>query len=256
VPRVVADVLTPQVTGREEPRGDGQDVPGADALQHLAEQAGRDLEGACAEQVLRWAHVTFAGRFVIASSMADGVLAHLAGTVASGMEVLFLDTGYHFAETLGTRDAVAQVYDVQVRTVLPVLTVGQQEAVYGGRLLQRDPDACCAIRKVEPLTRGLAPYTAWASGIRRDEATTRREIGVVEWDARRAKVKVNPLATWTQEQYDTYVSDNAILVNPLQYDGYPSIGCAPCTRRVAPGDDPRSGRWAQVGDKVECGLHA
>ena len=227
-----------------------------DNLEELAAQAGRDLEGGSAPDVLRWADKTFGSRFVIASSMADGVLAHLASKVASGIEVLFLDTGYHFAETLGTRDAVAQVYDVTVRTVLPVLTVGQQEAVYGGQLLQRDPDACCAIRKVEPLTRGLAPYTAWASGIRRDEATTRREIGVVAWDARRGKVKVNPLATWTQEQYDDYIADNNILVNPLQSDGYPSIGCAPCTRRVAPGDDPRSGRWAQVSDKVECGLHA
>lgn len=228
----------------------------AEQLRALAEAAGRELETASAQDVLRWAHETFADRFVIASSMADAVLAHMASSVASGMEVLFLDTGYHFPETLGTRDAVAQVYDVNVRTVLPVLTVGQQEAVYGGRLLQRDPDACCAIRKVEPLTRGLAPYTAWASGIRRDEANTRRHVGVVEWDAKRAKVKVNPIATWSQERYDAYIADNGVLVNPLQFDGYPSIGCAPCTRRVAPGDDPRSGRWAQVDDKVECGLHA
>ncbi len=233
---------------------DLDDRPGA--LRALAEQAGGELEAGSAQDVLRWAHETFGDRFVIASSMADGVLASLAASVASGIDVLFLDTGYHFPETIGTRDAVAQVYDVNVRTVLPVLTVGQQEAVYGGRLLQRDPDACCAIRKVEPLARGLAPYLAWASGIRRDEATTRRAVGVVEWDARREKVKVNPLATWTQEQYDAYVADNGILVNPLQSDGYPSIGCAPCTRRVAPGEDPRSGRWAQVGDKVECGLHS
>ena len=225
-------------------------------LPDLAEQAGRDLEAASAQDVLRWAHETFGERFVIASSMSDGVLAHLAASVASGMEVLFLDTGYHFAETLGTRDAVAQVYDVNVRTVLPLLTVGQQEAVYGGRLLQRDPDACCFIRKVEPLARGLEPYDAWASGIRRDEATTRRHVGVVEWDETRGMVKVNPLATWTQEQFDAYVADNDVLVNPLAYDGYPSIGCAPCTRRVSPGADPRSGRWAQVGDKTECGLHA
>ena len=225
-------------------------------LRELAEAAGRDLADAAATDVLRWAHETFAETFVIASSMADGVLAHLAQSVASGIHVLFLDTGYHFAETIGTRDAVAQVYDVTVRTVLPVISVGQQEAVYGGRLLDRDPDACCAIRKVEPLARGLRPYTAWASGIRRDEASSRRDIGVVEWDGRRAMVKVNPLAAWTQERYDDYVADNGVLVNPLRYDGYPSIGCGPCTRRVAPGDDPRSGRWAQVADKVECGLHA
>ena len=224
-------------------------------LQTLAEQAGRDLEAASAQDVLRWAHESFGDRFVVASSMGDGVLGHLASTVATGMQFLFLDTGYHFPETLGTRDAVAQVYGADVRTVLPMLTVGQQEAVYGGRLLQRDPDACCFIRKVEPLSRGLKPYTAWASGIRRDEATTRRHIGVVEWDAKREKVKVNPLARWTQEQYDAYIADHGILVNPLQSEGYPSICCAPCTRRVAPGEDPRSGRWAQVADKVECGLH-
>ena len=245
-------MLTRSVTDRRETE---QVTQQATQLQALAEQAGRDLEDASASDVLRWAHETFGDGFVIASSMGDGVLAHLAGQVASGIDVLFLDTGYHFAETLGTRDAVASVYDVNVRTVLPLLTVGQQEAVYGGRLLQRDPDACCYIRKVEPLERGLRPYTAWASGIRRDEATTRRTVGVVEWDAKREKVKVNPLATWTQEQFDAYVADHGILVNPLTDDGYPSIGCAPCTRRVAPGEDPRSGRWAGK-NKVECGLHA
>jgi len=232
-----------------------QDVTELRSLAEQAEQAGRDLETASAQDVLRWAHESFGDRFVVASSMGDGVLGHLASTVARGIQFLFLDTGYHFAETLGTRDAVAQVYGADVRTVLPMLTVGQQEAVYGGRLLQRDPDACCFIRKVEPLSRGLKPYAAWASGIRRDEATTRRHVGVVEWDAKREKVKVNPLARWSQEQYDAYISENAILVNPLVSEGYPSIGCAPCTRRVAPGEDPRSGRWAQVADKTECGLH-
>jgi phosphoadenosine phosphosulfate reductase len=224
------------------------------ALQQLAEQAGRDLETATAQEVLRWAVDTFGDGFVITSSMGDGLLASLAASVASGVDVLFLDTGYHFPETIGTRDAVAQVYDVNVRTMLPLLTVEQQAAEHGPELFRRDPDACCAIRKVEPLARGLAPYTAWASGIRRDETANRRTIGVVEWDAKRAKVKVNPLATWTQEQADAYVAENGVLVNPLAYDGYPSIGCAPCTRRVAPGEDPRSGRWAGSA-KTECGLH-
>ncbi len=223
-------------------------------LQQRAEQAGRDLEGASAQDVLRWAVGEFGDRFVIASSMGDGLLAHLAGSVASGVDVLFLDTGYHFAETIGTRDAVAQVYDVNVRTMLPLLTVEQQEAEHGPRLYERDPNACCALRKVEPLARGLADYTAWASGIRRDEAATRRDIGVVEWDARREMVKVNPIAAWTQDDVDAYVAEHGVLVNPLAYDGYPSIGCAPCTRRVAPGEDPRSGRWAGT-SKTECGLH-
>ena len=230
------------------------DVTDDAALQQLAERAGRELEQAPAQEVLRWAVDTFGDRFVIASSMGDGLLAHLASSVASGVDVLFLDTGYHFAETIGTRDAVASVYDVTVRTVLPLLSVAQQDEQHGTRLYERDPNACCALRKVEPLARGLEPYTAWASGIRRDEAATRRDIGVVEWDAKRAMVKVNPIATWTQAQADAYVAEHGVLVNPLAYDGYPSIGCAPCTRRVAPGEDPRSGRWAGT-TKTECGLH-
>jgi phosphoadenosine phosphosulfate reductase len=211
-------------------------------------------KGAPATEVLRWAVDTFGDRFVIASSMGDGLLASLVSSVAPGVDVLFLDTGYHFAETIGTRDAVAQVYDVRVRTVLPLLSVAEQDAVHGARLHERDPNACCALRKVEPLARGLAGYDAWASGIRRDEATTRRDIGVVEWDDKRAMVKVNPIAAWTQADVDRYLAEHGVLVNPLALDGYPSIGCAPCTRRVAPGEDPRSGRWAGS-TKTECGLH-
>ena len=223
-------------------------------LQQIAEQAGRDLETATPFEVLRWATETFGDRFAITSSMGDGVLAAMVSTVASEVDVVFLDTGYHFAETIGTRDAVDQVYDVHVRTVLPLLTVAQQDAQHGPELWRRDPDACCALRKVEPLSRSLEGYDAYASGIRRDETAARATMGVVEWDPRRGKVKVNPLATWTQDQVDAYVVEHGVLVNPLAYDGYPSIGCAPCTRRVAPGQDPRSGRWAGT-LKTECGLH-
>ena len=224
------------------------------SLQAQAEQAGRDLETASAEDILRWAIDTFGDGFTIASSMEDGLMSHLASSVAPGVSVVFLDTGYHFAETLGTRDAIAATYDVKVRTVLPLLTVTQQDKEHGAELWRTDPGACCAMRKVEPLARALEPYTAWASGLRRDEAVTRRDTRVVEWDAKRSMVKVNPIATWTQEQVDAYVAEHGVLLNPLAYDGYPSIGCAPCTSRVAPGEDPRSGRWAGTG-KVECGLH-
>jgi phosphoadenosine phosphosulfate reductase len=223
-------------------------------LQQIAEQAGRDLEDASAQDVLRWAVDTFGEGFAIASSMGDGLLAHLAASVAPGVDILFLDTGYHFAETIGTRDAVASSYDVNVRTILPLLTVNQQDAEHGPELWNRDPTACCAMRKVEPLARALEPYIAWGSGVRRDEAVTRRETGVVEWDAKRGKVKVNPIARWTQADVDAYVEQHGVLVNPLAYDGYPSIGCAPCTHRVAPGEDPRSGRWSGQA-KTECGLH-
>jgi phosphoadenosine phosphosulfate reductase len=223
-------------------------------LKQTAERAGRDLESASAQDVLRWAVDTFADGFAIASSMGDGLLAHLAGSVAPGIDILFLDTGYHFAETIGTRDAVAASYDVNVRTVLPLLTVTQQDEKYGPELWNRDPTTCCAMRKVEPLARALEPYVAWASGIRRDEAVTRHDTRVVEWDDKRGKVKVNPIATWTQADVDAYVEQHGVLVNPLAYDGYPSIGCAPCTHRVAPGEDPRSGRWSGQA-KTECGLH-
>ena len=225
-----------------------------DYLRETAVAAGRYFEKAPAAEILQWAHEAFGASFVIASSMGDAVVAHLAAQVAPGVDVLFLDTGYHFAETLGTRDAVAATLDVTVRTVLPLLTVEQQDAAHGPRLYERDPDQCCAMRKVEPLARGLEPYLAWASGLRRDEAPSRRKTGVVEWDAKRAMVKVNPIATWTAADVDAYIAANNVLVNPLLLDGSPSIGCAPCTRKPAPGADARSGRWAGSG-KVECGIH-
>jgi phosphoadenosine phosphosulfate reductase len=223
-------------------------------LRDLAEQAGLELETASAQDVIRWADSTFGDGFVIASSMGDGLLASLASDAVPGIQLLFLDTGYHFAETIGTRDAVEAVYDVRVRTQLPLLTVQQQDEQYGKDLFARDPDACCALRKVAPLAKALEDYVAWGSGIRRDESPARADAGVVEWDERRGMVKVNPIATWTQEQADAWIADHGVLVNPLLMDGYASIGCAPCTRRVADGDDARSGRWSGTG-KVECGLH-
>jgi phosphoadenosine phosphosulfate reductase len=215
-------------------------------LRDVALRAGRDLEGAPAADVLAWAIGTFGERFAIASSMETGLLAHLASRVAPGVDVLFLDTGYHFAETIGTRDAVGSVYDVNVVTIRADLP--------DDRLYERDPDLCCRLRKVDPLDAALASYDAWASGVRRDESPARAVTPVVGWDAKRSKVKVNPLATWTQDDVDSYVAEHGVLVNPLMDDGYPSIGCAPCTRRVEAGADPRSGRWAGTG-KTECGLH-
>ncbi len=217
-------------------------------------RAGVDLEGASPQEVLTWALERYHPKLCIASSMGDAVLIDMAARIRSGVPVIFLDTGYHFAETIGTRDAVATVYDVQVITLLATRTVAEQDEEYGARLHERDPDLCCAMRKVEPLARGLAPYVAWASGARRDEASTREDLRVIDWDVKRSMIKVNPLAAWTQAEVDQYIEDNNVLVNPLAYDGYPSIGCAPCTRRVAPGEDPRSGRWSGTG-KTECGLH-
>jgi len=224
-----------------------------DDLKRLAELAGRELEDASAPEILRWAADTFGDRFAVTASMSDGVLSHVAGRAVPGITVLFLDTGYHFPETIGTRDAIAATYPVNVETVTHPLRVPEHEAEYG-RLYEIDPDLCCAIRKIWPLDRALQPYDAWAGGVRRAELASRADTPVVAWDAKRRKVKVNPLATWTDEQVAAYVAQHGILVNPLRQIGYTSIGCAPCTRPVATGEDPRSGRWAGLA-KTECGIH-
>ncbi|MGR8007433.1 phosphoadenylyl-sulfate reductase [Streptomyces hypolithicus] len=226
-------------------------------LKSLAEQAGRDLEEASALDILRWAADTFSDRFCVTSSMEDAVVAHLASRAKPGgspMDVIFLDTGYHFPETIGTRDAVEAVMDVNVITLLPWQSVEEQDAQYGPQLHDRDPDLCCALRKVKPLEDGLKGYRAWATGLRRDESPTRANTPVVGWDEKRQKVKISPIARWTQDDVDAYVAEHGVLTNPLLMDGYASVGCAPCTRRVEAGEDARAGRWAGR-NKTECGLH-
>jgi phosphoadenosine phosphosulfate reductase len=223
-------------------------------LERLATDAARDLDDASAHEILSWAAQTFGDRFCVLSSMGDAVVASLAAKAKPGVDVVFLDTGYHFAETIGVRDAVAAVYDVKVVSALPLLTVAEQDDAYGKDLFSRDPDQCCAMRKVAPMEAALVDYDAWATGVRRDESSTRATTPVVQFDARRRKVKVNPIARWAKHELDTYIADNHILVSPLIDEGYLSIGCAPCTKKVEPGADPRSGRW--VGHpKTECGIN-
>jgi phosphoadenosine phosphosulfate reductase len=227
----------------------------AEQMRTLAEQAAADLAEAPAEEVIRWATDTFGDRICVTSSMTDAVIIHLASSVKPGIDVVFLDTGYHFAETIGTRDAVDVVYPVRLLNITPSRTVAEQDAELGPRLYGRNPDLCCYLRKVEPLERALKNYDAWITGVRRDETNSRRDTQVVEWDARREMVKVNPIVGWSGKQVDEFIAEQGVLVNPLVYDGYPSIGCATCTARVDPGADPRSGRWAGTG-KTECGIHA
>ena len=223
-------------------------------LRELVSHVGAELELAPAEDIIEWAVATFGARFCITSSMGDAVLAHVASRVAPGVDVVFLDTGYHFPETIGTADAVGATMDVTLIPITPVQTVAEQDAEYGPELYLRDPDLCCELRKVIPLRDTLARYDAWATGLRRAETRNRAIAPVVGWDAKKGKVKVSPLARWSDDDVDRYIDEHGVLVNPLAYDGYPSIGCAPCTRRVAPGDDPRSGRWAGTA-KTECGIH-
>ncbi len=205
-------------------------------------------------EILAWAAETFGEGLIVASNMQDAVLVELGAAARPGVDVLFLETGYHFAETLGTRDAVAQTYGVTIVQAEPELTVAEQDATFGKDLFNVDPGACCNMRKVEPLRKTLARYDAWVTGVRRVEAPTRAATPLVTWDERHDLVKINPIAHWTDEQMDAYIREHAVLVNPLVEAGYPSIGCAPCTAKPAPGADPRSGRWAGF-SKTECGLH-
>jgi phosphoadenosine phosphosulfate reductase len=223
-------------------------------MEALAAEAAEVLKGASADDVITWAAETFGSRLCITSSMTDAVIVDLASRRVPGIDVLFLDTGYHFAETIGTRDAVAAVYPVNVVNVTPPTTVAEQDAELGPKLYARNPDLCCYLRKVVPLEQSLEPYDAWITGVRREETDARTDTKVVQWDPRRQMVKINPIVEWTQKQVDDYIAEHGVLVNPLVYDGYPSIGCATCTARVETGADPRSGRWAGSA-KTECGIH-
>jgi phosphoadenosine phosphosulfate reductase len=223
-------------------------------LRELATRAGRELEGKPAEEIVAWAVDTFGERFCVTSSFADAVLAHVVSRVAPGVEVIFLDTGLHFAETLRVREIVQRTLPVTVRSVRPEQTVAEQAAEHGPKLWARNPDECCALRKVEPLEGALDRYDAWAAGLRRDESPSRANTPVVQFEQARGKVKVSPLYNWTQADVDAYISRHNVPVNALLRQGYASVGCWPCTRRTPPGTDPRAGRWPMF-DKNECGIH-
>jgi phosphoadenosine phosphosulfate reductase len=213
-----------------------------------------ELEGTPAPDVVRWALEEFGDGVVVASSMQTAVLEDLVSRVRPGVAVVFLDTGYHFAETLGTRDAVRVAYPVRLIDVTPRRSVAEQDAEEGPRLFERNPDRCCALRKVEPLERALAGYRAWITGLRRADSPSRASTPLVEWDAKRSMVKINPIAAWSDDELERYVEANGVIANPLLQLGYPSIGCEPCTRPVATGEDARAGRWSGRA-KTECGLH-
>jgi phosphoadenosine phosphosulfate reductase len=221
----------------------------------IAERGAAELDGASAEELLAWTDENFGGEYVVASNMQDAVLVAMAAKVRPGVDVLFLDTGYHFAETIGTRDAVEAVYGVNVVNVTPERTVAEQDELLGKNLFASDPAACCRMRKVEPLGKALKGYSAWVTGIRRVEAPTRANAPLISYDKAFGLVKINPIAAWSDDEMQAYIDANDILVNPLVFEGYPSIGCAPCTAKPVEGADPRSGRWAGQ-SKTECGLHA
>ncbi|MFD5214319.1 phosphoadenylyl-sulfate reductase [Microbacterium sp. NPDC058345] len=229
-------------------------------LRTLAERGAAELRSgqpdeATPAEVVAWVAANFAvSQAAVACSMADAAVPHLVSAGLPGVDVLFLDTGYHFAETTFTRNEVADRLDVRIVDVRPAQTVREQDAEFGTDLFARDPGLCCARRKVEPLQRTLGGYEVWFTGVRRDESPTRAGTPLIAWDERNGLVKVSPVAAWSSDDLIDYAGTHDVPVNPLVANGYPSIGCAPCTQPVAPGDDPRSGRWAGLA-KTECGLH-
>ena len=232
----------------------------AEELEALAEQGNLELGSltdheASAAEVVAWVAKHFGtDAAAVACSMADAALPHLVAEQLPGVDVLFLDTGYHFTETYATRDEVARALDVRIVDITPEQTVAEQNAEFGAKLFERDPGLCCARRKVAPLQQALSGYEVWFTGVRRDEAPTRTNTPLVTWDERNGLVKVNPVAAWSFDDVLEYAGAHKAPVNLLVGFGYPSIGCEPCTKPVAPGEDPRSGRWAGLA-KTECGLH-
>ncbi len=216
----------------------------------------RDLAGAAPEEVLRWAVERFHPRLTMATAFgAEGCcLIHMLAEIEPSIHVFNLDTGYQFPETLELRERIKQRYGIEVEMVRPEQTVAEYEAGHGGPLYVHRPDQCCHDRKIVPLRRVLSGHDAWISAIRRDQTAHRAAAGVVQWDAKFGLVKVNPLLTWTKQDVWAFVLKHDIPYNPLHDQGYPSIGCWPCTRAVAAGEDERAGRWAGT-QKKECGLH-
>lgn len=223
-------------------------------LKVIAEAAAIKLADASAADALAWTARTFGTSWIVASNMQDAVLIDLAVQANPEVDVLFLETGYHFAETIGTRDAIALTYpEIRIVNAQAKQSVAEQEAQFG-LLNQTAPDRCCFLRKVVPLRNTLASYDCWVTGVRRVDAPTRADTPIVQWDDRNGLVKVNPIAAWSDEEFNAYVAEHGILENPLVSEGYLSIGCAPCTAKPLPGTDARSGRWAGQA-KTECGLH-
>ena len=221
-------------------RRPGFDISDAELAEYNAE-----FERLPATKIIQWAVDHFSPHLAMSASMTDAVLIDLATKVDPGIEVIFIDTGYHFPETLATVEEVRRHYGLNLR----MMTVARQQE----ELWEADPENCCSAVKVGQLDRALAGKEAWMSGLRRGEANTRSEAPIVSRDLR-GLVKINPLATWTDDDVAAYIAEHNIIVNPLTLQGYPSIGCMPCTTPVAAGEDPRAGRWRGT-DKTECGLH-
>jgi phosphoadenosine phosphosulfate reductase len=224
-----------------------------DELQRIAEK----LEGRPAEEILRWSLDRYGESIVLACSFGGPtgmVLLDMVMAMAPRTPVFYLDTGLLFPETYALAAEAGRRYGITPLAVQPELTVPQQAVAHGEALWARNPDQCCALRKVAPQRQALQGYGAWITGLRRDQADTRRATPVVGWDAKFGLAKIAPLATWSEEEVWTYLYLHDVPFNPLHEQGYPSLGCTHCTRPVLAGEHARAGRWSGH-LKTECGLH-
>jgi phosphoadenosine phosphosulfate reductase len=220
------------------------------------ERHSRELEGASAEEILTWAVETYFPRFTMATGLGpEGcVVISMLAKIEPRVYVFNLDTGYQFHETLELREQIQQKYGITIALEKPDQSVEEYERLHGGPVYRVHPDRCCHDRKIRVLRRVASGFDAWATGVRRSQSPTRADTPIVKWDKKFGMVKISPLATWSKSDVWKRILDEQIPYNPLHDQGYPSIGCWPCTRPVAPGEDERAGRWSGTA-KTECGLH-
>lgn len=223
---------------------------------HEIAEANKILEGKPPRTILRWAVEQFHPRLTMATAFgAEGCcLIHMLAEIEPSVRIFNLDTGYQFAETLELRERIKRRYGIEVEYVRPETTVAEYETQHRGPLYVLQPDQCCHDRKIVPLRRAVAGYDAWLSSIRKDQTAHRAQAGAVQWDGKFGLTKINPLLGWTKRDVWAFVVKHDVPYNPLHDQGYPSIGCWPCTQPVADGQDERAGRWAGSAKK-ECGLH-
>ncbi len=225
-------------------------------MKHKIADVQLNAESWSAHQTLTWAFETFGNAVAISTAFgAEGMaIIDIASHVSKDYRVFTVDTEFLFPETYNLIDRIEEKYEIKVERVFSLLSPEKQESAYGPELWARDADQCCNLRKVEPLRRQLKELSAWITGIRRDQTSSRKSAGKVEWDTKFELVKVNPIADWTTQQVWRYLREHGVPYNALHDQNYPSIGCTHCTRAVRPGEDPRAGRWPHS-NKTECGLH-
>ena len=245
-----------RLTARPAPEAPAQgEEPSKEFLAYLAAESQR-LESATPDEIIAWAHERFGAGLAMGTAFGpEGCLMlSLLPELAPETYVFNLDTGYQFQQTLDLRDRIAEKYGVEVEMLQPELSVPEYEAEHGGPLYKSNPDQCCHDRKIKVLERAAMGRTAWMSGIRRDQSPVRAKQPIVAWDRKFGLVKISPLANATKQSVWTRILKEGVPYNPLHDQGYPSVGCWPCTQKADAEGDERAGRWAGRA-KTECGLH-